>query len=58
MIFSPVRKSKHVGIKTECACGVVHDSRKEDGAVVSICATCRTKARSWDLGHTLAMTST
>ncbi len=29
MTFSPVRKSKHVGIKTECACGVVHDSRKE-----------------------------
>lgn len=29
MNFSPVRKSKHNGIKTECVCGVVHDSRKE-----------------------------
>lgn len=29
MTFSPVRKSKHVGVKTECECGVVHDSRKE-----------------------------
>ena len=29
MTFSPVRKSKHVGIKTECARGHKHDSRRE-----------------------------
>ena len=29
MNFSPVRKSKHVGIKTECARGHKHDSRRE-----------------------------
>lgn len=29
MTFSPVRKSKHVGIKTECARGHRHDSKRE-----------------------------
>ena len=29
MTFSPVRKSKHNGIKTECARGHKHDSRRE-----------------------------
>lgn len=29
MNFSPVRKSKHVGVKTECARGHKHDSKRE-----------------------------
>lgn len=29
MNFSPVRKSKHVGVKTECSRGHKHDSRRE-----------------------------